>query len=111
VIDILFTHTAKNPPLHRVFLGLSLRDDEVAQIRVDYEERGREALAFLLEQVVSRDRIPDPMAAAEVIGVAAQEVALATIGMHGPARSPDHAKALRSALADMLYRYVFGDEA
>lgn len=110
VIEILFAHTAQNPPLHRVFLALSLRDEEVAQLRVDYEERGRQALALLLEQVVSRDRIADPLAAAEVMGVAAQEVALATIGMHGAARGPEHAQALRSALTDMLYRYVFGDE-
>jgi AcrR family transcriptional regulator len=109
VIDVLFTNTEMNPRLHRVFLALSLRDPEVEQIRIDFEEQSRILLASLLEQVTSRERIPDPAAAAEVIQIAAQEVALATIGSHGPVRPKGHAKALRRALADMLYRYVFGD--
>lgn len=110
VIDILFAHTADSPQLHRVFLGLSLRDEEVAALRDEYEGRSREGLAALLQQVTARERIPDPAAAAEVIQIAAQEVALATVGAHGPPSSKERSQALRAALADMLYRYVFGDD-
>ncbi len=110
VIEVLFNNTEMNPRLHRVFLALSLRDPEVEQIRIDFEERSRELLAALIEQVTTRERIPDPAAAAEVIQVAAQEIALATIGSHGPPRPKGHAEALRHALSEMLYRYVFGED-
>ncbi len=110
VIEVLFNNTEMNPRLHRVFLALSLRDPEVEQIRIDFEERSREILASLIEQVTTRERIPDPAAAAEVIQVAAQEIALATIGSHGPPRPKGHAEALRHALSEMLYRYVFGED-
>jgi AcrR family transcriptional regulator len=108
VIDVLFQNTGDNPELHRVFVGMSLRDPEVSRIRVAFEERSRRALAHLIEQIVSRERIPDPLAAAEVIQIAAQEVALATIGLHGESPTRSGSAALRRALADMLYRYVFG---
>ncbi len=108
VIDILFNHTAQNPKLHRVFMALSLRDEEVAAIRTDFEERSRAGLAELLKQLTSRAHIPDPAAAAEVIQIAAQEVALATIGSRRHSQTAERAAAVRSALADMLYRYVFG---
>lgn len=108
VIDVLFQNTSQNPGLHRVFLGMSLRDADVLEIRVAFEERSRQALARLLTQTVSRDRIPDPLAAAQVIQIAAQEVSLATIGLHGASPDESQSQALRHALADMLYRYVFG---
>jgi AcrR family transcriptional regulator len=38
VIDVLFRHAAEYPKLHRVFLGMSLRDPDVAKLRVDFEE-------------------------------------------------------------------------
>jgi AcrR family transcriptional regulator len=109
VIDLLFAQTAKNPRLQRVFLALSLRDPQIEQIRIDFETRSRDNLAALLEIVTDRDRIPNPSAAAQVIQVAAQEVALTTIGAHGRVSSQAEADALRSALADMLYTYVFGE--
>ncbi len=109
VIDVLFNSVDNDPKLHHVFMSLSLRDPEVAAIHTEFEEKGRVILAQLLEQVTSRERIPDPMAAAEVIQVAAQEVAFANIGSRGPARSREQARGLRRALTDMIYRYVFGD--
>lgn len=109
VIDVLFANTAINPRLQRVFLALSLRDPEIEQIRIDFEARSRELLALLLEQVTTRERIPDPSAAAEVIQIASQEVAMATIRDGGTTRPSSHGQALRLALADMMYRYVFGE--
>jgi AcrR family transcriptional regulator len=109
VIDILFQNTSENPRLHRVFMAVAMRDDAVAKIRDEFESRGRQALAALIRQIVPRSRIPNPDAAAEVIQVAAQDVAFATAGLRGPPPTPAQAAALRGALADMLYRYVFGD--
>lgn len=109
VIDVLFQTTSENPALLRVFLAMSMRDDEIADIRAEFEERGRDAVEALLREVAPLDRIRDPRAAAEVIHIAAQEVALVATQCRGvsPRASVD---LLRSALAEMLYRYVFGNE-
>jgi AcrR family transcriptional regulator len=110
VIDVMFAHAAENPELHRVFIGLSLRDDEVRRIRNDFELRGRRVLAALIEQIVPHARIADPEAAAEVIQIAAQEVSVATAGARGGGKKSEAAaRALRSALADMITSYVFGE--
>lgn len=108
VIDVLFRHAAKEPRLHRVFIAMSLRDPDVAALRAEFDERGRIALGALLEQVAPRERVPDALAAAEVIQIAAREVAITTAGAHAAPYPPERAVALRNALADMIYRYVWG---
>jgi len=108
VIEVLFRNTSENPRLHRVFMAMALRDDAVARIRDEFEERGRVALAAVLRQVVPESRIPDADAAAHVIQVAAQDVAFVTAGLRGRPPDAEESAALRGALADMLYRYVFG---
>jgi len=110
VVDILFESTSENPKLTREFMAVAMRDSEIAKLRDDFEERGRVALAFLIRQSVPAERITDTDAAAHVISVAAQEVALVTAGLRGPPPTPRQARALRAALTDMLYRYAFGDE-
>lgn len=108
VIEVLFANMQERPNLHRVFLGMSLRDVDVAKLRTDFDARGREALAALLGAVVSSERIRDYHAAAHVLQVAAAEVAIATTGGGpGPALPPERADAMRSELADMFYRYLF----
>jgi hypothetical protein len=78
------------------------------RIREEFEERGRRAIELLLEQVAPAERIEDARAAAEVIHIAAQEVALVALGCRG-VKPHANAAHLRSALAEMLYRYVFGE--
>jgi AcrR family transcriptional regulator len=110
VIDIMFQNVGEHPRLNHVFLALSMRDPDVARIRMEFEERGRSAVAALIAEVAPPGRIADPAAAAEVIQIAANEVAVATIGSRGPAKTPQNAARLRRSLADMFYRYVFGEE-
>ncbi|HEY6559329.1 MAG TPA: TetR/AcrR family transcriptional regulator [Polyangiaceae bacterium] len=108
VVDVLFQTTAENPALFQVFMSMSLRDTEVLRIREEFEERGRRAIELLLEQVAPAERIDDARAAAEVIHIAAQEIALVALGCRG-VKPHANAARLRSALAEMLYRYVFGE--
>ena len=108
VIDVLFQTTAENPALFQVFMSMSLRDPEVLRIREEFEERGRRAIELLLEQVAPAGRIEHTRAGAEVIHIAAQEVALVALGCRGVKPHADAAR-LRSALTEMLYRYVFGE--
>jgi len=110
VIDVLFESTSENPRLSRVFMAEAMRDEALAKIRDDYEARGRSAIAALIRLIVDEERIPDADAAAHVISVAAQDVAFVTAGLRGPPPSAREAKAIRGALADMLYRYAFGED-
>lgn len=111
VLDVLFEHSAEHPDLHRVFLGMSLRDMDVARIRGEFEERGRTAIAALIRTVVPREWVPDPIAAAEVIQIAAQEIAVFTVGGRGHERSQAQSGALREALGSMIFRYLFAAPA
>lgn len=109
-LDVLFAHAAEHPDIHRVFLGMSLRDVEVSRIRADFETKGRDMLAMLIATVCPSSRVPDPVAAAEVLQIAASEVAIFTVGGRGDQRTPVHADAVRGALADMIGRWLFWDE-
>lgn len=110
VVDLVFRNAAEQPQLQHVFLAMSMRDSEIARIRAESERRGRTAIAALIAEVAPSGRIADPIAAAEVIQIAANEVAIATIGTRGDTKTPAEAFALRGALAEMIYRYVFGDD-
>jgi AcrR family transcriptional regulator len=109
VIEILFQIVAEQPQLQRVFIAMSLRDPEVMRIRSEFAARASAGVAALMVQVAPPGRIPDPEAAAQVIQIAAEEVAIVTMGGRGPPQSPERVVALRAALAEMFMRYVFGD--
>src|SRR5688572_6057045 len=109
VIDVVFQIVAEQPRLQRVFIAMALRDPEIMAIRRDFAQRGAAGVAALITQVAPPGRILDPEAAAQVIQIAAEEVAIVTMGGRGPPQSPERVVALRSALAEMFLRYVFGD--
>jgi len=106
VIEVLFQSAAEKPAFHRVFVGMALRDSDVARLRQQLDERGRVAMAHLIEAITPRSRVPDPHAAAEVIQIAAREVAVAAVALE-PAGDAEYMIARRRALADMIYRYLF----
>jgi len=110
VVELLFQVADERPELHRLLLSVALRDEGVAALRQEFEERSRGALSQLIRLVVPADRIADPEAAAEVIQIAAMEVAFIASSYRATRAGRIAAKARRQALTDMLYRYVFGDE-
>ena len=106
-LDALFERVAENPGLHREFVGMAMRDEEVKIIRQDIEDAGTEFLATIIGELVDENHIPDPHTAARVIVVAAQEVATAVVGARFPHDPTDPFSAVRTALTDMIERYVF----
>jgi AcrR family transcriptional regulator len=109
VIDLVFQIVAEQPRLQRVFIAMALRDPEIMELRAQFAQRAAIGVAELITQVAPPGRILDPEAAAQVIQIAAEEVAIVKMGGRGPAQAPERAVALRSALAEMFLRYVFGD--
>lgn len=106
VISVLFSSAAEKPDFHRVFSGMALRDSDVARLQSTQEARARASMATLIEIITPRSRIPDPSAAAEVIQIAAREVAVSAVNLQAGASAAGIA-ARRTALTDMIYRYLF----
>lgn len=106
-LEVLFAHVRRYPELHRVYLAMSMRDDDVAALRARFEALGEALIAGLVEALVPRARIPDARAAAHVIQLAALEVALGQAGLRGAGGRPRTDVAVRVALREMIHRYVF----
>jgi AcrR family transcriptional regulator len=104
-LEALLGHVRRSAPIERVFLQMSLRDEEVAELRDAFQKLSQNAIAALIAQIVPREVVPDPAAAAHVVRLAAQEVALTAAGLHGPPLVAE--AAARSALREMIHRYLF----
>lgn len=83
-IDILLEHVATYPRMHRVFVEMSLRDEDIARLRRAFDDASRYRLARLCEVIATREAVPDPEATAWVIYISAVECASAVAGLHGP---------------------------
>lgn len=104
-VRILFEYVEQQPRLNRVFMEMSLRDPDVAKLRVDFEAAACQRLAQLVAAICPREVIPDPEATAWVLHAAALECAA---GMAGAGRPPPMAAArVRKALTAMIERCLF----
>jgi AcrR family transcriptional regulator len=110
VVDVLFERVRRDAALERVYLAMSYADPDVMRLRAEYEARGFEAIAKLIAEVVPPERAPDPLAAARVIGIAAVEVAGDRAGLRPRAGNAGSDAAVKVALREMIYRYLFAAE-
>jgi AcrR family transcriptional regulator len=107
VIDVLFDRMQRDAELERVYLAMSFSDPDVRQLRAEYEAMGCAALARLIELIVPRAVVPDPTAAARVIGITAVEIAADRAGLRPRSGHGGSDAAVKAALREMLYRYLF----
>jgi AcrR family transcriptional regulator len=107
VLEVLFERVRRDAPLERVYLALSYTDPDVMRLRAEYEGLGCTALARLLEQIATREAVPDALAAARVISIAAVEIAADRAGLRPRLATGAGDAAVKTALRDMLYRYIF----
>lgn len=100
-IDVLIEHVARFPRMHGVFMEMSLRDPDVQALRRAFDDVSRAKLAELIAAAAPRAVVPDPVATAWVIHVAAVECASELAGVHGsPGVAVERAKAALSALIE-----------
>jgi AcrR family transcriptional regulator len=104
IVDLVFEEAARDPALSKVYLALSLTDPDVAKMRTDGEIADRASLTAVLEMVTSRDRIPDPAAAALAMERAVQGAAIDCV-VGSRTISPGAAKA---AVRLMIASWLFG---
>jgi len=106
-VAILFEHVLDRPQLSRSFSEMSLRDPDVAELRLAFETIALERLALLISTIIPRDVVPDPEATAYVLYGCAMQCAYGLAGHVGP--SPVDAQRARKALAAFIERALFGD--
>jgi AcrR family transcriptional regulator len=106
-IGVLLDMVSRDRAFMRVYLAMSLRDEEIAGLRVTYERKSLEALTALIAALVPREVVPDARAAALVIQLATVEAAAERAALR-PQLAPDVSDAhMKRALREMIYRYMF----
>lgn len=108
-MEVMLNVIMRNPRLERVFLEMSLRDDEVAKLYARLEHAAWEQLAALFRAICSPEQVPDPEATAYVVQAAAVESAKHIAGLRG--EPPMGRERAKRALTRMVYRALFGDSA
>lgn len=102
---ILFDHVLTRPQLTRSFMEMSLRDQQVGELRRAFEHLGCQRLATLIEAVTTRDNVPDPEAFAYVVYGAAMQCAYG-LAVHLVPPAIDRERA-RAALTAFIERALF----
>jgi AcrR family transcriptional regulator len=88
------------PDLLRTFAAMAYQDPAFARLNDQYDRYERAALARVLAKLISRRRIPSPLAAAHLLDLVVPTVALWT------ALHPDEARGVKEATVEMITRYL-----
>lgn len=105
-VNILFDQVNRHPTMHRVFLEMSLRDDDVMALRRAFDAISHEQLTRLIAAICPA--VADPEATALVVLVAAGECASVIAGIRGPL--PIDTARSKAALSSLIHRALFGIE-
>ena len=100
-IDLLFDHVMARPQLMKSFTEMSLRDDQVAELRRAFDQLSIDRMATLIGAVA---QVPDPAATATVLYGAAMDCAYGVAFGRYPLAAP----RAKSALAQVIERTLFG---
>ena len=108
LLHILIAAITRHPERHKLFLEISLRDDELASIKRSYDDRVREILTQVITAVCSKEVVSDPAATAYMLHTALVECALYLAGIRGTqAISRERGMA---ALSEIVSHALFGLE-
>jgi AcrR family transcriptional regulator len=106
-VEILLEQSTRHPTMHKTFVEMSLRDDDVLELRRAFDKITHEKLTALIAAVCPTT-VRDPAATALVLHVAAVECASVIGGVRGSI--PVDAARAKAALSSLLYRTLFGLE-
>lgn len=104
----LVANVERKPQLHRLFQEMSLRDPEVAALRMGFDREARARITELIAAICPREEVADPEATAYIIQTAVAECASAISGAYGA--SPIPRRRAMAALTELVYRSLFGIE-
>ncbi len=104
-VAILFAYVDRQPKLNRVFIEMSMRDEDVGALRAGFEVAACKRLATLISLICPPSVIPDAEATAWVLHAAALECATS---LAGAGRAPPMAASrVRKALTMTIERLLF----
>ncbi|HEX7701790.1 MAG TPA: TetR/AcrR family transcriptional regulator [Kofleriaceae bacterium] len=104
-VRALFAHVLARPALTRSFMEMSLRYNDVAELRRAFEQLAVQRLAILITSITPRSSVPDPEAYAYVLYGAAMQCAYGlAIQLVPTMLDGDRAQA---ALASFIERALF----
>lgn len=104
-VRALFAHVLAQPALTRSFMEMSLRYNDVAEMRRAFEQLAVQRLAMLITAITPRTVVPDPEAYAYVLYGAAMQCAYGLAIQLVPAALDDD--RARVALASFIERALF----
>ena len=107
-LTILLDNVTRYPDVQRVFFEMSLRDDDVAHLRDVFDAAARKALTGLISVICPDGEVADPEATAHMIHASVVECSNLIAGNRGP-MSISRERGL-TALTDLIYRALFGNE-
>ena len=105
VVDVAFAQVRRSGGIQSVYLGMSLRDPEVARLRAKIDGLVCEELERLIRQIVPRSVISEPRVAAWVIHHAVLDGAMALAS--GPPSDGLSERGVQRAMCVMVERYLF----
>lgn len=104
-VAILFAYVDRQPKLNRVFIEMSMRDEDIGELRAGFEAAACKRLATLISLISPTSVIPDAEATAWVLHAAALECATS---LAGAGRAPPMAASrVRKALTMTIERLLF----
>jgi AcrR family transcriptional regulator len=101
----LFEHVLSRPALTRSFMEMSLRFNDVAELRRAFEQLAVQRLTMLVDAITPRASIPDPEAYAYVLYGAAMQCAYG-LAVHLVPTAIDQTRTL-AALSSFIERALF----
>jgi AcrR family transcriptional regulator len=105
---ILLENVARSPELHRVYIDMALRDEQVAALKAAFDDAARARLTALIAAICPPEDVADPEASAYIIHTAVVECANHIAGVYG-SLSVSRERAL-AALSELVIRALFGIE-
>ncbi len=109
VVEILLANVDREPAAQRLFLEMSLRDDDVAALRQAFDVEARRRLTDLIATICPPELVADPEATAYIVHTAVVECAMHMAGARGP--NPVAQERATVALVELIYRALFGIES
>ncbi len=107
-IQILLDFVATAPQRHRVYIEMSMRDEQVAELKAAFDNAARRGLTELITAICPRDDVPDPEATAYIIHTAVFECAMSIAGVKG--EIPVSRERAVNAVTEMVMRALYGIE-
>lgn len=107
-LAVLLANVSRSPELHRVYIDMALRDEQVAALKAAFDNAARARLSELIAAICPPEDVADPQAFAYIIHTAVVECANHIAGVHG-SLSVSRERAL-AALSELVIRALFGIE-